>query len=425
LSAHCVPRIPEHMQRDLDRLEALTSRILNFPVDDEAKAPPRTTTPSLVSTYSAPLQIGSDDNRVPATFAKPPVSDFDQSALVVRVTKGVWDAMGEELGLLKRQKQEIEHELSLLRLDQRTVADVDYDMSMQIAKLRYQNESNNDQKATMSRVIAQKDVETKQQHLETQERDRKILELEAELRASKQTTGEADWLRGAMKDADAAHAKEVEKHSKALQDLEGAIFKLTVERDKAVFAEKHAKSVAASAQELGDALGRRETHIRKLQNELVEEKERNYELEDEVLRLKKQNDPETLNDMKAKLEAKTNKCDRLCNQLKDTEQELVLAKSQLWTAANGGKDLKGGAHLVVPNIKTTLPKNVFPCGECLAGNMACDNKTRCRPCTESGVRCARWRCSLKQKLSECPLTPCLLQHDTQGWLVLGRPRPIW
>ena len=96
-------------------------------------------------------------------------------------------------------------------------------------------------------------------------------------------------------------------------------------------------------------------------------------------------------------------------QLKTAEAQLKHCENRLLEITKNGMSLQGAAHLVKPNANTQLPKTVFACSECYA----------------NGETCARWRCSLKHRLGNCPLTPCKLAHDEQGWLMLRTERPQW
>jgi DNA repair exonuclease SbcCD ATPase subunit len=432
-------RMPDQMQKDLERLEALTTEINDYPSDDEAKS--RATSSHLLPAFERPLQVVSNKPSTltgsteptasaksasfaqPASFTEPtsfaqsaasaksPMPAFDQeTGPVIGVTKGVWDALEE-------QKRELEEELAMLRTD------IDHDTSMRIGKLRYQNESNKDQKASMARVIAEKDLEIKQKQLDMQELDEKIRDLEAKLKQSKRDEGELNRLRRVIEAADAAHAKDLEIvracHKRELMREEQVMIDLQNDYNLLINERNEARATGGTPLEvsLKKELKEQRKMTTQLQNQFSKSQDKVFKYQDEIERLKEQLDKVNLDGLKAQLKEKTSQSDRFRNQVKHLEQRLSVA-------TNGGEYLKGGAHLVAPNAKTVLPKTVMPCSECYAKNITCDGGAKCRPCAESNTTCARWRCSLKQKLGECHLTPCSLPHDPQGWLVMNA-RPEW
>jgi hypothetical protein len=186
----------------LERLEALANGINDYPSDDEAES--RATSSQLLPAFERPLQVEPSKPSVltaptdHTASAKSTMPAFDQkTGPVIRLTRGTWEALGD-------RSRGLEEEVAMLS----TAAD--NDTSMHIGKLRYQNESNNDQKASMGRVIAERDLEFKQQ-LDMQEQDEKMRDLEAKLKESKQKEGEPDRLRRAIDAADAAHAKDLKQ----------------------------------------------------------------------------------------------------------------------------------------------------------------------------------------------------------------------
>ncbi|EOA86587.1 uncharacterized protein SETTUDRAFT_30922 [Exserohilum turcica Et28A] len=180
-----------------------------------------------------------------------------------------------------------------------------------------------------------------------------------------------------------------------------------------------------------------------LRLELMKERLRNIELEDEIegLKNKLREQQVQLDTAEAQLKHRENrpiatgleseneelkiKLREQRVQLKTAEAQLKHCENRLLEITKNGMSLQGAAHLVKPNANTQLPKTVFACSECYANNLECDNNATCRSCTDRGETCARWRCSLKHRLGNCPLTPCKLAHDEQGWLMLRTERPQW
>jgi hypothetical protein len=417
-------RTPDERHQDLDqRLDALNSMMRDYEIDVD-KCEVRTPSPPIVHALEAPSRFGPVRLPTPAESVRP-LSVYDRaSAPMVRVTKEVWESMGKELDLVKKQKRQAEKQHASLERKHTAHLDEDHDVGTQLGKLKYQNEANRDQKAAMGRALGQKDVEIKQQQLDVDNLSKKIVELEEELSQCAQIKGEADWLRNTNKENARDLATHTATHTATVRNLEEIVQSLTIERDAAIRAQADAESHAMRAQKLADTLAKREKSNLDQREMLLEEQMRVRDLEDEVERLQEKVDQESLDGVKEKLREKTSQCDRLRNELKGAEHQLKLSQSRLLAVMNGGDALKGGAHLVVPNAKSILSKVVMPCSECYALNDTCDNGARCRSCVERNSNCARWRCSMKHKLGECHLTPCVLPHDPQGWLIMGE-RPQW
>jgi hypothetical protein len=424
-SSSQVPYALECRQKDFDMLETLTS-VTSYRIDDETERGPRTPSPLLLPSFQSPPQFGSIDCSTPVESVQCPTLACDPSPEpVVRVTKTVWHSMGNTLDLLTKQKRQLESQVATLKSKQQILLDESHGVGLQLGKLRYQNEANRDQKAAMGRSLAQKDVEIRQQQLDMDNMNKRIAELEAEVKQCGKMIGEAEWLRSMITDTEAAHARDLEVQATAVRTLQETIERITSERDAALRAQVHVGDHVIRAQNLADTLSKREKLITDLRQKNLEEQMRVSDLEDEVERLQEKVNQESLDDFKEKLRDKSSQCDRFRTKLKETEHQLRLTQSRLMTAAKGGEFLRGGAHIVAPHEKSKLPKSVMPCSECYANNLTCDSTAHCRNCTERNTKCARWRCSLKQKLGECQMAPCALPHDVQGWLIMTDARPQW
>jgi hypothetical protein len=409
---------------DFDRRLAALDKMMRD--EDASERQPRTPSPPIVPVFQSQLGLGPVSPPTHAESVQPHVSVYDRaSAPVVRVTKEIWESMGKEVNTLKKQKRHLENQLASVQRQHNVQLSEHHDVGMQLGKLRYENEANRDQKASMGRALAQKDVEIKKSQLEIEILHRKIVDLEAEINQCGQIRGEAEMLRTTLKDKSAAHTREREVSATAIAKLKETVERLTLDHDVAWRAQAHAGDHATRAQNLVDTLAKREKVILDHRQQIMDEKLRATHLEDEVERLREKLDQENLDDLKEKLREKTSQCDRYRTQLKGTEQQLKLFQTRLKATVGGGEALKGGAHLVAPNAKSTLPRVVMSCSECYALNLPCDNGRRCRNCTEGNRTCARWRCSMKHKLGECHMTPCVLPHDSQGWLIMPDPRPEW
>lgn len=428
------PALKSPTPQDFSRLEALALSIKEYPIDNETGRRPRTplSSPSsphcqlLLPDFQSPPHIGPNGPPTPAESIQPSVSADDGApAPVVRVTTEVWDAMNNDLTSMSRKKRALEERLASLERDHQDLRDEDHDAETQIGRLRYQNEVNRDQKAEMGRSLARDGVKIMEQQLEIDNLGNKITDLEAEIHRRGKLIGEAQWLRTTVKDCKAAHARDLEEKAFLVQQLEDTIERLTRERDAATQAQVYAGDHVTRAQNHADTLSRRERFITELRQKLLDEQMRSTDLEEKVERLQEKVDQGNLDSLKEQLREKSSTCDRMRTNLKIAERHLELSQSRLEKVLNHGEALRGGAHLVIPNEKTKLPKNVVSCSECYAKNITCDDGARCRNCVEGLTKCSRWRCSMKQKLGHCPDVPCTLPHDPQGWLVTKDPRPQW
>lgn len=419
-----VPNIQENQKNLGARLDALASELNDFSFENETQL--HTPSPPLATAFQSIPRIDPIDPPTPAdSIRRQPVSAYDRiSAPVVRETKEVWDSLGKDMDLLKKQKRELEQQFASLQKNHRTRLDEDHDVSAQLGKLKFQNEVNRDQKAEMGRSLAQRDVKIKEQEIDILNLQQNVAELEAEILDCGKIKGEAEYLRSAIKESDFARERNAEGHASAVHEFKTSIERLTAERDAAVRAQVHAGDHATRAQNLADILAKREKMITELRQKTLEEQMRVTDLEDEVERLRELVDLESLNDLKEKLREKSSQCDRFRTQLKGTEHQLKLSQSRLMTSTDNGVLLRGAAHIVAPNEKCRLPKAVMSCSECYAKNLPCDNGARCRNCIDNNTKCARWRCSMKHKLGVCERAPCAPPHDSEGWLV-GEPRPEW
>ncbi|KAF1846144.1 uncharacterized protein K460DRAFT_355862 [Cucurbitaria berberidis CBS 394.84] len=438
------PSVSVFRKQGIERLDSLTDQINNYPIHDDTEGQlyPRTPSPRYqeplhVPKLQSPIHIGPVYAPIPkkplhtALSAEPPAEDA-----VVRVTKRVWDSMDTELQMLTAQKRALEVKLASIERNNESLRIDGHDVGAQIGKLRFQNEVNRDQKASMGRSLASKEVEIKMLQLDNDGLAKKLLEVEREVQDLGGVRGELEYLRHIKMSLEKAHERslnkltdskhrELEDARNAICKLEGQLKHVTLERDAAMTAQTNAGDHMARAHNLAETLAKRERVVTDLRQKHLEEHMKVTNLEDEVEVLRAKVNQENIDDLKEKLREKTSQCDRLRNQVKSAELQLKASQERVLRAANDGESLQGAAHLVAPNPKGKLPKNVISCSECYAGNLPCDSNARCHNCTERNAKCARWRCSLKQKLGECRMAPCKLPHDIQGWLVSQDARPQW
>ena len=397
--------VSEHRKQELYHLNLEKERTSQDHVNDEVHRQTNPQIPSLPYQKSPPTpdlrplaQVGPRYPPYSVGFLHP-IQSADQPTQdpVVRLTKHVWDSMGADLQMLTAQNRALEVKLARLQREKDSPRVDENELAVQIGKLRYQNEVNRDQKASMGRSLTSQEVDIKKLQLYTDELAKKLSAADCELKRS----------RGATK------------------KLEEQIKHVALQRDATLVAQINAGEYVTQAENLAEKLAKRERTVIDLRQRHLEEQLKASDLEDEVEMLKGKINQGDVDDVKEKLREKTIQCDRLRSQLKLTEQHLKVSQERLFRAANDGELLRGAAHLVAPNPNGKLPKNAIACSECYANSLPCDSNVRCRSCTERNAKCARWRCSLKHRLGDCPLVPCKLPHDSQGWLILQDPRPQW
>ncbi|KAH7110312.1 hypothetical protein B0J11DRAFT_586221 [Dendryphion nanum] len=130
--------------------------------------------------------------------------------------------------------------------------------------------------------------------------------------------------------------------------------------------------------------------------------------------------------LEAQLRSKSAEADRHREDLRAAKKMVETKTIQLQKAATERLALRGGTHLVSPNIHTKLPQYVLGCLECYMNNAECDHEVVCSNCKEAGKKCVRWRCSIYHRFNSCPdRVACTLKHSTEGWLITLNDRPVW
>ncbi|KAI4660103.1 uncharacterized protein J4E79_005907 [Alternaria viburni] len=416
------------------------------------------------SSWSPPVPVSHIELSVPAASDTPPtpadsvvdaVHDFgsDQPTMVwmteqeqVTVLEDRLAAAQETLARLERENAEADRKLGLLG---------------------YQLDSTENQNAAMSRAMSEKDAMIKKQDLgmkkqgaDIKAKDAQLVKKEveiarnvAEIKKQRQQLGARNALinkanpgndrvgvhgaRMAAKDAEltakdaklAAKDAELAALKQAIKDRNREIktAEATINEDKNLIIKEQQKAAdhqrmidhyLLQNQHLADAATAREKTIADLRQELVVRK---FELTDAQ---EQRGNRGAIEDIKGKLREMTTLSDRQRAQLKDAKDELKFKDARIMDLSNNGERLRGAIHVVPPrNVK--LPETVVSCTECYAMDRRCDSGTKCRPCMENNTECLRFMCSLKYKNGNCPLVPCPLTHDGQGYLMLPRPRPEW
>jgi hypothetical protein len=83
----------------------------------------------------------------------------------------------------------------VLEREAEALRNVDHDVGSQLGKLRYQNEVNKGQKASMGRILAQKEMDIKKQQLDIDGLSRKLEEAESKNKELSSVSGTSEYLR--------------------------------------------------------------------------------------------------------------------------------------------------------------------------------------------------------------------------------------
>ncbi|KAF2848498.1 hypothetical protein T440DRAFT_166832 [Plenodomus tracheiphilus IPT5] len=436
------PRTSGYCESSMQYLEELFEKIKKYDVNDVGTErhirTPSPDAPQLIPELKSPIHFGPRDLPTPSDSYRPTPSPLLSDLVpVVRLTQHNYDSMCRDFDNLKKEKDELQEEVLKLNQQPGNAQIDEHEIGTQLGLLRFQNEANRTQKADMGRALNEKEVKLKIQQLEIDELSVKLKEAEAELRAIGGIVGERDYLRDALSSVHNEHTRaldemtackdqELEEVRNTLQELQRGFEKATPERDAAPRASVDTTDYTTCEQKHAETIRKRTRAYNEMRFKYLEEHNKVIKLEDEIEILTERLNQTNIDDLKQKLREKTSTCDRQRSQLKLTEQHLKVAQERIMKNANNGDILRGAAHLVTPNAKGKLPRNVVSCSECYANNLTCDTDAKCRSCNERNTVCARWRCSLKHKLGDCPLAPCKLPHDSQGWLILQQEtRPQW
>ncbi|KAH7347040.1 hypothetical protein BKA66DRAFT_447665 [Pyrenochaeta sp. MPI-SDFR-AT-0127] len=437
------PSVPKYRNQNVQQLELVYDQNQNSQRNDGIERLVHVPSlpykePSLESRrVLAPVSHG--DPIEPATFVGPlklALSTFDSvQEPLIRFKEHTLGAMENDSQALTAQVRYLQEKVSKFEYQIEALHSHDHDVWEQLGKLRFQNEVNRDQMSALCRSIGLKEIEIKNLQIDNGSLVTKLLEAENKFKNLGALKGELDYFGGVEKTI-GEHSltlnSMVPSKDAALQGFQPAIHRPD-EQVQHVILEGNAASQAqgqipehmTEIQNLSDKLAHMKRIITELRQQNLRDQLKNSNLEDELQELRGKVNQENIEELGNSLKEKTNTCDRLRNELKITEKHLKVSQERVLRATNKGELLQGGAHLVVPSTSGKLPKRVIACTECYANNIACDSNARCRSCTERGMKCTRWMCSLKARLGHCHMAPCKLLHDSQGWLILEDSRPQW
>lgn len=421
---------PEYNEQNMQRLETMLKELGNMSVsgdEDGNKTVQRTHTDhasQLLFPSSIPLPVLPVHTRL----IFPPTSAESTELLIphepgVRVTMHAWDAMGRDLKALKEEKRALE--LKLAHFEKQAFSpsvNRDKEYQTEIGHLKYQNEQNRTQKAAMASSLSQKDIEIKQLQLALVASKDALDAAKKSAQSHANIIGERDYLQDQVREERLGRDREIaalaEAKSSEIQNLTQLLDDARESKKKSQNNEH--KTLADTRLE---ALSRYEKQLKSVNAKYASEHDRANRLEGRVEDIKGQ--LHRVENLQTELSQKSSECDRWRTKYKNQEKMVDTCKQQIERARNENQSLRGAAHLVKPAPTSKLSPLVLGCTECYTMNITCDNKARCRNCTENNEQCSRWRCSLKHRLGQCPMVPCTFPHEEDGWLLAPEPRPQW
>ena len=436
-----VSRTQDYKQKDMQRLESMLQELEDLPINDDDNAnvqSPNVTPPTpfepLFPGYRLSTALPVHTEPSPPPTPAELVTPTSPEEPVVRVTMHVWDAMDRDLEALKAERRALE--LKVARLEKakqiapQQAVDYNDELQTQIGKLQYQNEANKIQKATMARTLSEKDMEIKQLQLKLASVEQRAETAKNATTDYAQVVEERDYLQDTLNNdraegsrllTDLTNAKnrEIETLSKKIEDLQEALNRAIV----AASASTQSEEYKALAENRLARLTQCEKQLSALKNKYGTEHTKVNDLEDWVEDLRGK--LSQVGDLQGQLNEKSRECERFRTNLRKQEKVVEDYKQRIMRVSHDGKALRGAAHLVVPKADTRFSHLVLGCAECYTKNITCDDKARCRHCTENNEKCARWRCSLKHVLGQCPNVPCSFPHESDGWLLATERRPQW
>ncbi|KAJ4368627.1 hypothetical protein N0V86_009534 [Didymella sp. IMI 355093] len=347
----------DYSQHNMQRLESMLKELGEVPIDDdeddnatvELKQPQ---TASFESHTTFAVRTGPIIPSTPSESTEPQMPAHP----VVRIAMHAWEAMGRDLEALKQERRAFETKIARLE-KQRSPPRVNREEELQteIGHLKYQNEQNKTQKATMARTLSQKDVEIKQlqlnldasrKALETAVAASKVCALVAEDRDHSQAQLRDHSISSSRKLSDLTEAKDrdIQVLAQQLNDLQEV-----VRRSEEG---SHNNKDKALAETRLEALNICEKQLKSVNAKYAIEHARVNKLEDHVEGL--QGRLNQAGDLQAQLSQKSADCDRWRTKFKNQEKMVETWKRQIERTADENTCLRGAAYLVKPVATSKL-----------------------------------------------------------------------
>ena len=444
------PPVQEYRKEDMQRLESILREAEDLPIDDDddndnailshhALTESKATVEPLIPGFElSPIYPVRAESIVPPTPAES-VNLSTSEEPVVRAAINFWDAMGRDQEVLKDEKQEMEGKNRKSKNSKQTAISQDggYESMPRrtFSKLQHQSETNKDHKAkaTVDQALPSNGMQSKGLQLELNSLENNLATTTKTAKVYAGVIPECSYLQTALQNnqtgnsnhiTDLTNAKncEIEILSKEADCRQCALRYSKIEHEVASIHADVEKYKTLAQNRLGQ-LNQREKLLCQTQERYAAEHTKVEELEDRLEDLQRK--LTQVDDLQSTLREKSSECDHFRAKLKNQEKMIEEYRQRVLRASDNGAALRGAAHLVKPQSNTKLSTLVLGCSECYAKNITCDNRARCRYCTENNEKCARWRCSLKHILGICPDMPCRLPHDDSGWLLQADPRPQW
>lgn len=183
----CEPA-PGYNPEKMKHFENIANAVLNYDSDDDSEyssgiysTTPTHKGPLLISGLAPPAQIGP---------IKPPTPTDSLRASPLGHLSGYEAAVSPtELVDLKEENLLLRCQLLNLEKKSKILQQADHSVESRLGLLKYHNEANKGQKASMGRALAEKDMEIKNQQLDNDDLIRKLAESEAKLRELKEISG--------------------------------------------------------------------------------------------------------------------------------------------------------------------------------------------------------------------------------------------
>jgi hypothetical protein len=176
--------IPEYVLGNMKLFKSMIDTIAEYDKDEHSECDHHCRDPSPSPSYNEPLLISGLDQPARAGPTQPPTpaesvqaspsgfrSDLQE---VVRVTKQAWQALTQELDMIKSQKKELENKLPVVEGNATALQELSDDLAAQLGLLQLQNDQGKEQKAAMGQALSDKAMMIDKLHVEIKSRDAEI-----------------------------------------------------------------------------------------------------------------------------------------------------------------------------------------------------------------------------------------------------------
>jgi hypothetical protein len=176
--------IPEYVPGDMKLFKTMIETIAEYDKDEHSECDHHRRDPSPSPSYNEPLLISGLDQPARAGPTQPPTpaesaqaspsgfrSDLQE---VVRVTKQAWEALIQELDMIKNEKKELENKLPVVEGNATALQELSDDLAAQLDLLQLQNDQGIERKAAMGRALSEKVTMINKLHVVIKSKDAQI-----------------------------------------------------------------------------------------------------------------------------------------------------------------------------------------------------------------------------------------------------------